>query len=189
VCLERRQGPLVCALQPYDVLVLFPINPATLAKDRAACCLSHAKDDPTDAELALELLMAHRDTLTALPPQSAARRALPRLVEQRRALVADKVRLTHRLTDALKPYVPQVLEWCKEKDTVVCWDVLTRWPTLQHAQRARKARLRAFFHAHNVRDPQIIEERLQAIRQATPLTSDAGVIAPSRRLVEVLAPQ
>jgi transposase len=186
VCLELRQGPLVSALQPYDFLVLFPVNPTTLAKYREAFCLSHAKDDPTDAELALELLMAHRDRLTALHPQSVAMRTLQRLVEQRRTLVADKVRLTNRLTDALKQYFPQVLEGFKDKDTVVFCDVLTRWPTLQQAQQARQARLTAFFHEHNVRYPHLVAERLQSILQATPLTFDAGVIVPNRLLVEIL---
>ena len=34
VCLELAKGPLVYALQKYDFLVLFPVNPATLAKYR-----------------------------------------------------------------------------------------------------------------------------------------------------------
>jgi Transposase len=189
VCLELRTGPLLSALQPYDFLVLFPVNPTTLAKSREAFCLSHAKDDPTDAELALELLMAHRDLLTALHPQSIAMRPVQRLVEQRRTLVADKVHLTNRLTAALKPYFPQVLEWFKGKDTVVFCDFLTRWPTLKQAQQARKARLTAFFHEPNGRYPHIVEERPQAILQATPLTFDAGVIVPNRLLVEVLIQQ
>jgi hypothetical protein len=54
VCLALRQGPLGCALQPYDFLGLFPVTPTILATYREAFCLSHAKDDPTDAELALE---------------------------------------------------------------------------------------------------------------------------------------
>jgi transposase len=189
VGLELRKGPLVSALQPYDFLVVFPVNPTTLAKYREAFCLSHVKDDPTDAELALELLMAHRDRLTALHPQSIAMRTLQRLVEQRRTLVADKVCFTNRLTDALKQYFPQVLEWFKDKDTVVFCDFLTRWPTLKQAQQARQARLIAFFHEHNVRYPHLVAERLQAILQATPLTFDAGVIVPNRLLVEVLVQQ
>ena len=48
----------------------FPVNPTTLAKYREAFCLSHAKDDPTDAELALELLMPPRQ---ADRPASAKR--------------------------------------------------------------------------------------------------------------------
>lgn len=189
VCLELSTGPLVYALQPYDFLVLFAVNPTTLAKYREAFCLSYAKDDPPDAELALELLMTHRDKLTALQPQSAAMRALQRLVEQRRTLVADKVRRTNRLTAALKQYFPQVLEWFKDKDTMVFCDFLTRWPTLKQAQRARKARLTAFFREHNVRYPHLIEQRIHAILGATTLTADSGVIRPNQLLVEVLVEQ
>lgn len=189
VCLELSTGPLVYALQPYDFLVLFAVNPTTLAKSREAFCLSYAKDDPPDAELALELLMTHRDKLTALQPQSAAMRALQRLVEQRRTLVADKVRRTNRLTAALKQYFPQVLEWFKDKDTMVFCDFLTRWPTLKQAQRARKARLTAFFREHNVRYPHLIEQRIHAILGATTLTADSGVIRPNQLLVEVLVEQ
>ena len=138
VCVELSKGPLVYALQQYDFLVLYPVNPTTLSKYREAFCLSHAKDDPTDAELALEVLIKHRDKLTALQPQSPAMRTLQRLVEQRRALVDDTVRITNRLTDALKQYFPQVLDWFRDKNTVVFCDFLTRWPTLKQAQRARK---------------------------------------------------
>jgi transposase len=145
VCVELSKGPLVYALQQYDFLVLYPVNPTTLSKYREAFCLSHAKDDPTDAELALEVLIKHRDKLTALHPQSPAMRTLQRLVEQRRALVNDTVRITNRLTDALKQYFPQVLDWFRDKNTVVFCDFLTRWPTLKQAQRARKTRLTAFF--------------------------------------------
>jgi Transposase len=181
-----RQGPRVGALQPYDCLVRLPVHPPTRAQSRDAFGLRHATDDPTDAARALELVMTPRDTRTALPPQRAAMRALQRLVAQRRTLVADKVRLTHRLTAALKPYCPQILAWVQDQDTVVFWAFLTRWPTLKPAQRARTARLRAFFPEHNGRSPHRIAERLQAIWQATPLTADTGVITPNRLLVEVL---
>jgi transposase len=186
---ELSKGPLVYALQQYDFLVLYPVNPTTLTKYREAFRLSHAKDDPTDAELALEVLTTHRDKLSALHPQSTPMRTLQRWVEQRRALVDDTVRITNRLTDALKQYFPQVLEWFKDKNTVVFCDFLTRWPTLKQAQRARKTRLTAFFHEHNLRYPRIIEQRVQAILSATALTSDAAVIVPNRLLVEVLVEQ
>jgi hypothetical protein len=48
VCLELASGPLVYALQRYAFLVLFPVNPATLAKYRKAFHVSGAKDDPLD---------------------------------------------------------------------------------------------------------------------------------------------
>jgi len=46
VCLEISKGPLVYVLQRYAFLVLFPVNPTTLAKYRAAFHVSGAKDDP-----------------------------------------------------------------------------------------------------------------------------------------------
>jgi len=52
-----------------------------------------------------------------------------------------------------------VLDWFKDKNTVVFCDFVTRWPTLKHAQRARKTRLTAFFHEHKLRYPRIIEQR------------------------------
>ena len=66
VSLELAKGPLVYALQKYEFLVLFPINPSMLAKYREAFTPSHAKADPTDAELALELLIRYRAKLKQL---------------------------------------------------------------------------------------------------------------------------
>ncbi len=102
VALELSKGPIVYALQKYDFIVLFPVNPSTLAKYRQAFKPSRAKDDPTDAEYALELLLHHRDVLKPLQPQSAQMRTLLYLVEQRRRIVGDKTRFTNRLRNALK---------------------------------------------------------------------------------------
>jgi transposase len=189
VCLEIASGPLVYALQRYAFLVLFPVNPATLAKYRKAFHVSGAKDDPLDAQLALDLLLRHPEKLNRLQPQGPAMRILTELVEQRRALVGDVGRLTNRITWALKQYFPQVLEWFEDKDTLVFCDFVARWPTLKHAQHARKARLTAFFHEHNVRYPHIVEQRIQAIASASPLTADRAVIEPNRLLVEALIEQ
>jgi transposase len=104
ICLELNKGPLVSALRKHDFLVLFPVNPLTLARYREAFAPSQAKDDPTDAELQLELLLTHRDKLKPLQPQSPTMRALEQLVEHRRRLVGDKVRITNRLTSILKNY-------------------------------------------------------------------------------------
>ena len=69
VCLELDKGPLVSALRTYDFLVLFPLNPLTLARYRAAFTPSRAKDDPTAAARQLALLLPHRDKLQPLQPQ------------------------------------------------------------------------------------------------------------------------
>jgi transposase len=189
VCLELSQGPIVSALLEHDIFVLFPVQPTTLARYRAAFTTSRAKDDPTDAEFALELLLCHPEKLSCLEPESGPMRSLRRLVELRRTLVDDRVRLTNRITAALKAYFPQVLEWFRDKDAAVFADFVERWPTLELVQRARNETLAAFFRAHNVRYERTIERRLQAIRAEQSLTTDTAVIAPMRLLVETLLPQ
>lgn len=189
IALELDKGPLVYALQKYDGFVLFPVNPNMLAKYREAFTPSKAKDDPTDAELALELLVRHREALTCLTPQSAPMRALIQLVHDRRRLVHDRVRLSNRLTSTLKNYFPQALDWFQDKATIVFCDFLSRWPTLKQARRARKTVLQAFFREHNVRYAQVIEQRLNAIRSAMPLTEDPAIIQPQVLLVSALVAQ
>jgi transposase len=189
VCLELNKGPIVSALRQYDFLVLFPVNPLTLARYREAFTPSRAKDDPTDAELQVEILLKHRDKLTPLSPQSPTLRALAQLVEHRRRLVGDKVRCTNRLTSALKNYFPHVLQWFQEKDTAIFCDFLSRWPTLKAAQLARRTTLESFFRAHHVRKADVITTRIEAIKSAVALTTDEGIIIPNTLLVQALVAQ
>jgi hypothetical protein len=169
--------------------VLFPVNPGTLATYRDAFTPNHATDDPTDAARQLELWLKPRDTLPPLAPQSAARRALEPLVEPRRPLVGDNVRLTHRLTRTRKNDFPHVLAWCDDQDTTLCGDCLAPWPPLNAAPLARRAPRERFFHAPPGRDTNVIDQRLHAIKHATPLTPAAGVIAPQARFVQALMAQ
>jgi hypothetical protein len=131
-------------------LVLFPVNAHTVVKYRQAFTPSRAKDDPSDVELQLERLLKPRDKRQVLTPQSVTRRALAPRVADRRRLVGDKVRLTDRLTSALKNYCPQVLSWFSDKDTTIVCDVLTQWPTLKAVHLARRAILERFFRQHHV---------------------------------------
>ncbi len=157
-----------------------------MAKYRQAFKPSRAKDDPTDAEYALELLLHHRDVLKPLKPQSAQMRKLLYLVEQRRRLVGDKTRVTNRLRNTLKQYYPQALDWFADSDTFVFCDFLTRWPTLLKVKRARRASLEAFFSEHNVRFHDLIEERISSIKNAAPLTHDEAVITAHQLQAEIL---
>lgn len=45
--------------------VLFPINPRTVANYRKAFQPSHAKSDPVDARILIELMQKHSDKLEA----------------------------------------------------------------------------------------------------------------------------
>jgi hypothetical protein len=116
-------------------------------------------------------------------------RALAQLVEPRRRLVGDKVRLTHRLTRALQNYFPHVLRWVQDKDTAIFCDFLSRWPTLNAAQLARRTSLERFFRAHHVRSADVITTRIEAIKSAVALTTDKGVIPPHALLVHALVAQ
>jgi len=189
VALELSKGPIVYALQKYPFLVLFPINPSMLAKYREAFKPSRAKDDPTDAELALDLLVRHRERFKPLQLQSEPMRTLAYLVEQRRRLVDDQVRYTNRLGSALKQYYPQALDWFADRDTVLFCDFIKRWPTLMQVKRARKTSLVAFFKAHNMRFPKLIEKRICAIKTAAPLTHDGAVITAYKLQALVLVEQ
>jgi len=189
VCLELAQGPIVSALLEYDFFVIFPVNPSMLAKYRRAFVPSGAKDDPTDAALALELLRRHPEKLAPLRRESDDMRALRRLVEARRDLVQDRVRLTNRLTFTLKDYFPQIVDWFRDKETDVFAAFLERWPSLQAAQRAKRDTLVAFFHAHSVRRASTIDRRIEAIRTERPLTSDPATIEPALAIVATLLPQ
>lgn len=179
VCLEQRKGALITALLKYEYLVLFPVNPRLLAGLRRAFSPSGAKDDPTDAELAVDILLQHRDQLRAWTPDDPRTRQLQALVEARRRLVEQRVRVSNRLTANLKGYFPQALACFDTLDTLLACDFLTRWPSLGEAKRAREETLRAFFHRHNVRGEALIRERIAGLKSAMALTADAGVIVPA----------
>ena len=197
VALEQTKGPLVYALSMHAHLELFPINPAMLAKYReAAKAASGTKNDPLDASLLCELLRVHRDWLRPLPTVPAAARELQMLLEARRGLVDQRTGLCCQLGAALKSYYPQALALVgHDVGSPLACAFLRRWPTLRAVQRARPETLRDFYHAHQVRSEERIEERVAVVRSTVALTDDAAVLATLPVLVasivaqlEVLAP-
>lgn len=190
ICLELSRGALVHALAEYDFIVLFPVNPLTLKRFREAFAPSGAKDDPTDADLLLELLSKHPDRLRSWRPEDPATRALGRLVEARRKAVDLRSRLTQRLGAELKGYFPQALDWTgRGLTSALACDFLLKWPTLKAVQRARPQTLRQFYYGHNCRRSDLIEQRVEEIRTATPLTTDPAIVETSALTVQMLARQ
>jgi transposase len=119
VCLEQRKGPLIHALSKYEHLVRFPVNPEMLAGLRRAFAPSGAKDDPGDAELAVDILLQHREKLRPWVAEDPRTRQLQALVQARRRWVEQRVRTTNRLMANLKGYFPQALACFDSLDTVV----------------------------------------------------------------------
>lgn len=189
VCLEQSRGPLIYALLKYDFLILYPINPKTLARFREAFTPSRAKDDPRDAEYLVELLIHHRERLKAWRPDDERTRTLQLLVEHRRRLVSDQTRTSNRLTALLKGYFPQVLAWFPDIRTELVCEFLLRWPSLAALRGVRRRTLEKFFRAHNSHRQATLDARLDSIKEAVPLTTDAAVINSSVMMVKALASQ
>ena len=189
VCLEQSRGPLIYALLKYDFLMLYPVNPATLAKYRETFSPSRHKDDAPDAAYLAELLTHHRDHLRAWHPDDEQTRCLRYLVEHRRRLVDDRTRISNRMTSLLKCYFPQILDWFPDIRTTLVADFLLRWPSLDTLHKVRRETLVKFFHAHHSVRKETIEKRVEGITQAVPLVTDRAVIASSVVMIKALAAQ
>ncbi len=186
LAVEQSRGALVAQLSDYPGLEIYPVNPVTAARFRQAFVPSGAKDDPSDAELLLELLEHHRDRLRPLKPDTVQTRTLQLLVEQRRKMVDEKTRQKNRLTAELKLYYPQVLSWFAVIDTPLVMSFLRRWPTLNAVQRARPTTLVRFFEQQHSRSRERNRQRLAAIQKAVPATHDPAVIAGAMAIVPTL---
>jgi transposase len=178
VALEQSRGPLIYALQAFAHLELFPINPATLAKYRAAAtAASGAKSDPLDAGLACELVRLHRDWLRRLEILSPDVRQLQLLCEARRGWVEQRTAFEQQLIDALKGYFPLALDLVGDVGGQMCGELLRRWPSLAALRRVKPDTLRCFFRHHHVHPTGEIERRLSAIRSAVALTDDPAIVS------------
>ncbi|MFP7754806.1 IS110 family transposase [Thermodesulfobacteriota bacterium B35] len=180
VCLEQSRGPLMYQLMRYDFLVLYPVNPKALARYREAFNISGAKDDKPDANLLRELVCVHRNNLTPWTPDDEVSRALAMLSESRRKAVNERTKITNRLTAALKEYFPQAFKLTSTNlYDKMSLDFLEKWPTLEDVKSARDTTIRAFYTSHRSRPAKRIEERLQLIRSAIPLTTDKAILMDS----------
>jgi transposase len=178
VAVEQSKGPLLYALLQHAHLALYPLNPAMVAKYRAAAtAASGVKGDPLDARLACELVRLHRDWLRPLALLPCEVRELQMLLEARRGWVEQRTAWCEQLGAVLKGYYPQALQLIGKLHSPLCWALLRRWPTLTAIQKARPETLRRFYREHGVQSREEIESRLTVVRLAVALTEDAAVLA------------
>jgi transposase len=190
VTLEQARGALLFGLMQYEHLVLYPVNPKSLARFREALYPSRSKDDPLDADLLLDLLVKHRDHLRAWQPDTVPTRHLALLNEQRRHFVDHRTRLTNELLSHLKAIFPQATALIGEDlGTALATDFLKKWPTLQLVQKIKPATLRKFYYGHNSRSEDLIRQRLALIKDAVPLTNDPALLAAHSLAIGTLAGQ
>src|SRR6185369_11861860 len=173
VCLEQSRGSLIYALLRAEFIVLFPVNPKTLARYREAFSPSRAKDDPRDARYLCQIVRDHYHELRPLEPEDPQTRALIRSVENRRRLVDHRTSYIQQLIDELKNYYPHALEMAGDKlSTTMALTFLKKWPSLSELQKASPQTLRKFYYAMNSRSEHNIKKRLDLVAKSLPLTED-----------------
>ena len=189
IAVELKKGPVVYALQKYPFVTVFPVHALSLARYRQAFWPSGAKDDPQDAELALDLMLRYPHKIKAIEADNPDIRLLQQLVEQRRLLVEDKRRFVNRLINTLKQYYPQPLEWFSHRDSSLFCELIIRWPSLQQLKRARSDTVRHVMNAKGGPAVAYTEQRVASIASAIPLTTDKTVIEANALMATALASQ
>lgn len=196
VCLEQSRGSLVSVLRQYDFLVLFPLNPKQLADYRSAVAPSGAKSDPFDAELLARFWREHHAQFPAGRPADPVSRALQLLAEQRRKWVEDRVALGHQLRSLLAATYPLALELLRTGAIESDWflSLLEAFPAQRELQRASPRRLARVLptvsrHVEESSAEELQAARVQRIRDALPMTTDAAELEHSRLAIKHLVIQ
>jgi transposase len=189
VAIEQSKGAIINFLLGLDFVHIFRIHPKSLKNYREALYPSGAKDDPSDAELIVRFARFHQDKIHPWIPDDVDTRLLLKLVEGRRKTVNKRVRLTNELTQLLKEYFPQALDWAGDLDHVMACDFLLKWPTLQKLQKCKSATIVQFYRNHGCRGSEVIDARTQEIRKALPLTSDEAILESSVLMLRTIVPQ
>jgi len=177
VGLETSRGAVVHALLQYPWITIYPLNPVTSARYRKAFTPSGASDDLPDARVLLELVRDHAAKLRPLEPEDPQTVQLAGLVQARRDLVDRRTQVLNQLTSLLRTYYPQALDLVGDLDSALAVDFLDRWPDLLTLKTAKPGVLKRFYYAHQLRRPELLEQRLQLIRQAVALTSDEARVS------------
>jgi transposase len=189
IVLEQRRGALIHALLGCDFVMLYPINPQSLAKYRQAYFSSGAKSDTEDAPLLMELVRHRPDRFHPWQPDDAETRSLQLLTEARRRWVDQQTALTNQLTQWLKGYYPQALELAGELSSPGACQFLKRWPTLAALQKARPSQIRQHYQKYGRLSAEELDRRLERIRQAQPLTGDSAVVLHGSLMLRAVVAQ
>lgn len=177
ICIEQSRGAVIYALMKYEFVLIYPVNPRSLADFRRAFTVSGAKSDPRDGDLLCELGAKHHHRLRPLRTEDPVTRQLRLEVEARRDLVDERTALLNQSTATLKCYYPLVLDlFADGLETGMAREFVRRWPSLQKLKGAKATVLRAFFYKHNSRSEQKIQQRLEMIQKAVALTEDQAIL-------------
>ena len=190
ICLEQPATHLILFLESYAWITLYAVNPITVQNFRQTFVTSRAKDDGKDAEYAAQLLLTHHDKLKAWQPDDSQTRQLQQLVYHRRAVVDERTGLTNSLQGLLKQYFPQALELCGEELwRPLATAFLLKWPTLHRLQQARPESIKRFYYLNGSRSQSLIDQRLELIAKAVPLTDELALFESLTLRVQLICRQ
>jgi hypothetical protein len=115
-------------------------------------------------------------------------RQLALLTEGGRGFVDHHTAGTNELRTHLKSIFPQALELIgQDLGRPLATDFLKKWPTLQHVRKVKPAVLRKFYYGHNSGSEELIQQRLELVQKAQPLTSDPALLAAHSLAIQSLA--
>src|SRR5262244_4671079 len=189
VVVEQARGGLIYSLMNTDFIVIYAVNPQSLAKYRKALYPSGAKSDPADAELLGEMVRQNPERFRAWVPGDVPTRTLQLLTEGRRKLVEDMTALTNQLTSVLKTYYPQALDWAGDLSSEQACSFLEKWPTLADLQKSRPFRIREFYEKYGRPPRDVLDERVTQMEKAQPLTADPAVVMAGKMMVNAVVAQ
>jgi hypothetical protein len=189
LAIEGKGGTALPALLEYPWLQIYPVNPVTSARYRKAFTPSGASDDLPDARVLLELVRDHAAKLRLLETQDGQTRHLNALVQARRDAVDRRTQLLNQLTSLLKSYYPQALQLVENLNTELAVQFLNRWPDLLSLKTARPATVRSCYYTHNVRRPEVVQQRLERIAAARALSTDETQLSVARLQLRLLLDQ
>lgn len=180
IAIEASRGSLVHALREIPWITIFPVHPATSTRQRQSFRPAGGKDDVIDALVLLDILRLHQHRLRPLQIPDAEAHLLRELSRVRRHLVDQRTDFSNQLTAVLRESFPLALEI----SGTYLWgpmslELLARWPSLDQLQRVKPTTLKRFYYRHNVRSTRLVDERLEAIRQARALTADPAILLPA----------
>jgi transposase len=184
--IERPDGRVVDFLLDHGVVV-YPINPRTLAAARDRFRVSGAKSDPFDAQVLAGFLRTDHGHLDPLQPSSPAAQELKLLTRDYHRQVRQQTRLLNQLTVTLKAYYPRALELLGDLKTAFARAFLRAYPTPAEAAALPGPAWQRFARAHRLGGARTAAgARLLALPQA-PLPEH--VVRAHARRVRVLLDQ
>lgn len=179
VAVECSKGPIINFLSQFPFITIFEINPVAFANYRKTFRISSAKDDKSDSKLLCEILYKNMEHFKPLETSNKESAILGELCEKRRRAVQDRTKLTNRLRQLLKKYFPQALDHKLLGEFIYCpmaCNFLKKWPSLQKLKAVSDDKITQFYMKHQCKKKDVVQKRIQAVRNAEALTNDKDLI-------------